>query len=96
MRQIVDTKLNQVVGQIARTENLRQDGLTSLYTKIEEFQQKQLEMVKSIRAEVSENIRDVQALFREEMGHRMESERKMTESIREVVKKPYHLPHKSF
>ena len=42
MRNVVDTKLNQVVGQIARTEHLRQDGLTNLYERMEEFQNKQV------------------------------------------------------
>ncbi|CAD7946403.1 unnamed protein product [Amoebophrya sp. A120] len=86
LRQVVDSKLNQVVGQIARTETLRQDGLTVLYEKIDDFQNKQLETVKEIRGEVHENIRDVQTLFKDEMRHRMETERKMTESVREVVK----------
>jgi primosomal protein N'' len=86
LRQVVDTKLNQVCGQIARTENLRQDGLSQLYDKMEDFQTKQLGTVKSIREEVQENVKDVQGLFKEEMRHRMETERKMTDSVREVVK----------
>lgn len=86
LREVVDTKLNQVCGQIARTENLRQDGLTNLYEKMEGFQSKQLETVKGIREEVQDNIKDIQILFKDEMRHRMETERKITDSITDVVK----------
>eukprot|EP00392_Amoebophrya_sp_AT5.2_P012112 g12207.t1 len=96
LRSVVDSKLNQVVGQIARTETLRQDGLTALYEKIDDFQNKQLETVKEIRGEVHENIRDVQTLFKDEMRHRMETERKMTESVREVVKNLSHNQTQAF
>ena len=70
LKKVVDTKLNQVLGQIARTENLRQDGLTALYEKVEEFQTKQLDGVKQIRGEVHENIRDVQVQVLENFPER--------------------------
>ena len=42
--------------------------------------------MKQVREEVGSNVGDVQKLFKEEMHQRLESERKLTDSVREVMK----------
>jgi predicted nucleic acid-binding Zn-ribbon protein len=86
MKQYVQAKLNQFVSSYTSAEESRTSSLTSLYQRVEGFQDKQLDQMKGIRQEIQDSIGDMQQMLRTEVANRTEGQKKLGDSVRETCK----------
>eukprot|EP00398_MALV-I-01_sp_L67-1_P000449 gene449-899_t len=82
----MNQKLQQFVQSYTAAEDARTSSLSSLYQRVEGFQEKQIEQMRTIRGDITENVSEMQNMLRSEITNRLTSEQKLGDSIRDAMK----------